>query len=126
MHKIMKLLLPFVFLLTSCFPSNQESINGTYYSVPENWCSKNIIIKIFTHKGQMNYEICVGNEKKEGQLNIIDDDFVYLDFGTFEGTYENDTIIVQNYGNSLNYYLRFSECDAKYLFFKKSCTFDKK
>ena len=36
-----------------------------------------------------------------------------------EGQYIDKTIVIQNYGSSMNQYLNFSECDIKYLEFFK-------
>lgn len=36
-----------------------------------------------------------------------------------QSKYENESIIIQNYGNSMNPFSRFSECTSKYLLLKK-------
>ncbi len=33
--------------------------------------------------------------------------------------YENGSIAIQNYGNSMNEYIYFEDCDSKYLKFDK-------
>ena len=33
--------------------------------------------------------------------------------------YENGSIVIQNYGNSMNEYNHFEDCDSKYLKFDK-------
>ena len=43
----------------------------------------------------------------------------YLSFGKIEGQYENDKIQIQNYGNSINEYIHFTQCEEKYLSFVK-------
>lgn len=49
-----------------------------------------------------------------------DDDMVYLAFGKIDGVYDGDKIQIQNYGNSMNEYVHFTQCDEKYLTFIKS------
>lgn len=44
----------------------------------------------------------------------------YLTFGKIEGLYEDDKIQIQNYGNSMNEYIHFTQCLEKYLSFVKS------
>lgn len=39
----------------------------------------------------------------------------YLDFGNISSMYDNDTIYIQNSGNSINQYLHFKNCDEKYI-----------
>ncbi|WP_268846642.1 hypothetical protein [Flavobacterium aestivum] len=48
------------------------------------------------------------------------DDVVYLAFGKMEGIYNENKIQIQNYGNSMNRYAHFTQCDEKYLSFIKS------
>lgn len=62
-----------------------------------------------------NKIISKGKVKKQ---NI--DGAIYLTFGKIEGLYENDKIQVQNYGNSMNEYIHFTQCQEKYLSFIKS------
>ncbi len=118
----MNKLLPFLFLLISFFVFSQKknNIGGTYYSVKANDCSKKTVIKISVLKNKMVYEIRRGNRKSSGKFIIVNDKGVnYVNIGKLQGTYKNDTIIIQNYGNSLNDYMNFEECKSKYLIFVK-------
>lgn len=49
-----------------------------------------------------------------------EDDTLYLAFGKIGGIYDADTIQIQNYGNSMNEYVHFTQCGEKYLTFIKS------
>ena len=40
--------------------------------------------------------------------------------GKIEGAYYKDSIVIQNYGNSMNEYSHFTQCDEKYITFIKS------
>jgi hypothetical protein len=48
------------------------------------------------------------------------DDVIYLSFGKMGGMYSTNKIQIQNYGNSMNEYEHFTQCDEKYLSFVKS------
>ena len=43
----------------------------------------------------------------------------YVQFKNFQAAYENDTLVIQNYGNSMNQYIHFKDCDIKFLEFEK-------
>ena len=81
------------FVLIVCSSSYARDINitGTYKFKP---C--NILIKI---------------SKKEGEF--------YVQFKNFQAAYENGTLVIQNYGNSMNQYMHFKDCDIKFLEFEK-------
>lgn len=49
-----------------------------------------------------------------------EDDTLYLNFGKIGGLYDTDTIQIQNYGNTMNEYVHFTQCGEKYLTFIKS------
>lgn len=59
--------------------------------------------------------ISKGKVKKE-----IIDSVTYLTFGKIEGVYVKNKIQIQNYGNSMNEYEHFTQCEEKYLVFIKS------
>ncbi len=52
------------------------------------------------------------NQDKTSNSNIIK-------LGKIEGSYYKDSIVIQNYGNSINEYNHFVQCDSKYLTFIK-------
>ncbi len=49
-----------------------------------------------------------------------EDGILYLSFGKVGGIYDTDKIQIQNYGNSMNEYVHFTQCGEKYLAFVKS------
>ena len=67
--------------------------------------------------------------KAEGKIEIIkQDSTTYLNLlgingtspkGDVEAKFENETLFIQNEGNSLNQYTNFKKCDAKFLELKK-------
>ncbi|MDQ6531050.1 hypothetical protein [Flavobacterium sp. LHD-85] len=62
-----------------------------------------------------NKVISKGKVKKQK-----DDEILYLSFGKIGGMYDTDKIQIQNYGNSMNEFVHFVQCDEKYLTFIKS------
>lgn len=56
--------------------------------------------------------------KLKGKVKVSKEDQVtYLTFGHIGSMYHQDTISIQNYGNAMNDYIHFEECDAKYIHF---------
>lgn len=56
----------------------------------------------------------------KGKIIILkEDNTIYLTFGKIEGILQDDSIHIQNYGNSMNKYKHFTQCGDKYLIFKK-------
>ncbi len=64
-----------------------------------------------------HFTLDVNNESKfSGVMKIRkEQDTVYLNFDYIEALYRNDTIVFQNYGNSMNPYIHFEECDEKFI-----------
>lgn len=55
------------------------------------------------------------------KVNISkEDNSTYLIFGKIEGILKKNVIQIQNYGNSMNEYNHFTQCDEKYLSFIKN------
>ena len=53
-----------------------------------------------------------------GKVKVSKEDQVtYLTFGCIGSMYHQDTISMQNYGNAMNDYTHFEECNAKYIYF---------
>ncbi|WP_236940357.1 hypothetical protein [Flavobacterium anhuiense] len=79
-------------------------------------------IKIEKKVGEYSFLIFDRNKiiskGKVGKHN--EDDTLYLNFGKIDGIYDTDTIQIQNYGNAMNEYVHFTQCDEKYLTFIKS------
>ncbi|MCL9805298.1 hypothetical protein NAT51_07185 [Flavobacterium amniphilum] len=79
-------------------------------------------IKIEKKSGILSFSILDGKKtisKGKVKKQIIDN-VTYLTFGKIEGMYEKNKIQVQNYGNSMNEYEHFTQCEEKYLAFIKS------
>jgi hypothetical protein len=97
--------------------------SGTYSIVDKTVCELTIIIQ----KSGNGFNYISG--KAEGKVEIIkQDSMTYLNLlgingsspkGDVEAQYENETLLIQNEGNSSNQYTNFKNCDAKYLELKK-------
>ncbi|WP_051349274.1 hypothetical protein [Chryseobacterium gregarium] len=56
--------------------------------------------------------------KQKGKVKVSREDQVtYLTFDDIGSMYHQDTISIQNYGNAINDYIYFEQCDAKYIHF---------
>jgi len=70
-----------------------------------------------------NYKIVENNQtKSQGYISSIKSNGeggFYIKFKKIDGVYENGSIVIQNYGNSMNEYNHFEDCDSKYLKFDK-------
>lgn len=75
-------------------------------------------IEIYIYKDSL-YTILEKNKvKSKGKLRTsVEDNFTYYYFNTMEGVYHNDTLNIQNYGNVMNDYNHFEDCDEKYIYF---------
>lgn len=118
MNKLLKLF--FLLLGIGIFSQKINRIEGNYIGTTQNDCTKKIIINLYSKNKQLYYSININNQKQKGKVRIIkNENNTYIHLGKIEGVYSNDSITFQNYGNSLNNYLRFKECESKYLFFVK-------
>ncbi len=107
---------------------NDEDYSGIYNLSDAKACK--IVITIKKDKNNYTYTINGTAIKSTGKLSVVKDQAeTYLVFtGTkrsgdktsVEGAYLNKTITVQNYGNSMNQYICFKSCDAKFLEFVKA------
>ncbi len=98
--------------------------SGTYTMTDKSVCDLEIAIQ----KSGDNFTYSSG--KAKGNIEIIKQEGeVYLKMiaingaspkGDVEAKYENETLLIQNEGNSMNPYSIFKKCDAKYLELKKS------
>jgi len=89
----------------------------------------NIVITIKKDKSGYTYKIAGSGAGSSGKLSITKGDAeIYLVFArtkrggdktAIEGAYSDGKITIQNYGNSMNQYVCFKKCDAKYLEFIK-------
>jgi hypothetical protein len=96
--------------------------SGTY-KTEDATCTLSIVIS----KSENQYSYVITETKKEykGNLSIENSDGeVYFTFdseigdnkaGSISAKYENNTLIIQNYGNAMNEYHFFKQCDLKYI-----------
>jgi hypothetical protein len=97
--------------------------SGTYTMTDKSVCDLEISIQ----KSGNGFTYSSG--KAKGNIEVINQDGeVYLNMlaingaspkGDVEAKYENETLLIQNEGNSMNPYSIFKKCDAKYLELKK-------
>lgn len=108
---MIRLLLLLIFFLTSNF-SYSQNIMGIYNSI-EPKCKLNLKID-----NDNSFVFSIGKIKnKKGIVNISKEDkVIYLDFSDGIGAmFSNDTISIQNSGNSMNPYVHFKECNDMYI-----------
>ena len=95
------------------------NLAGFYKNEP---CNISIEIKN-ANKTKYLYKIVDNNQtKSQGHISSIKSNGeggFYIKFKKIGGVYENGSIIIQNYGNSMNEYNHFEDCDSKYLKFDK-------
>jgi hypothetical protein len=102
-------------------------IDGVYNTTGENECNINITIKKVNDN--YFYKITLDGTEYSGKLIFENqEDKVYFTFDgkigdnapqTVGGLFFQDTLMIQNYGNSMNEYHYFKKCDVKFLEFKK-------
>ncbi|MBL3658882.1 hypothetical protein [Fulvivirga sediminis] len=102
---------------------DQSKYDGQYILMAANDCQLQIDIS-----GGI-YHLETSKRKLKGTIEILkNNQQVYLLFKRLigddpgedvSGKYEDNSIIIQNYGNSMNQYTRLSECSDKYLVLKK-------
>ncbi|WP_299315550.1 hypothetical protein [uncultured Aquimarina sp.] len=123
-----------IVLITVCCVSNKRTIvssNGDNNSMFNGiYQSKNDDCFMMVNISGSTYEIRTQHQDKRGTIEIKKEDksiffhFInlynkkYLDKNV-KAEFINNTIVIQNYGNDLNRYVRFDECDSKYIELKK-------
>jgi hypothetical protein len=112
--------------LASCGQTSKKQFDeytGSYKTIDQESCP--IVLSIFSQKDELHYKITTSSRELVGQLVIIkQDNEVSLRFvdllgdnpkDEVSGLFNNDTIVIQNYGNAMNQYIVFSECGTKYI-----------
>lgn len=109
-----------------CAGSDMEDYSGAYKS-NDNKCRLDLTVTL--KDGSYLYRFSTAKRKQNGKLEISQTDGgTYLTFkGLFgarpkteiQGLYSDGKIVIQNYGNSMNDYLRFKECDLKFIELEK-------
>jgi len=108
-------------------PKVSKGYSGEYRPIGDNTCD--ITINIQDKDGAYTYLIKSFGKEFSGKVIVEQEDSeTYLVFdGIIEGNkpksisglYTNDTLTIQNYGNSMNEYNYFKKCDLKFLEFKR-------
>ena len=118
MNKI-RFLVILLFITCSTY-AKDINLTGIYKNEP---CNISIEIAKNTNKAKYFYKIVDNNQtKSQGYISSIKsngEDGFYIKFKKIDGMYENGSIAIQNYGNSMNEYNHFEDCDSKYLKFDK-------
>ena len=118
MNKI-RFLVILLFITCSTY-AKDINLTGIYKNEP---CNISIEIAKNTNKAKYFYKIVDNNQtKSQGYISSIKsngEDGFYIKFKKINGMYENGSIVIQNYGNSMNEYIYFEDCDSKYLKFDK-------
>ncbi|MEO8234267.1 MAG: hypothetical protein ABI549_02530 [Flavobacterium sp.] len=100
--------------------SSENTIEGLY--VLKTCEGSRFKIKIIKKDNAFEYSIL--DQKKSISKGLVkiekDKNKTYLTFGKIQGIYDDaNKIQIQNYGNSMNEYAHFTQCDEKYLSFIK-------
>lgn len=125
---------------SSVIDSFQENCDGEWNEGNE-WVSNNETIFIGNNGSKNSLYVCKECENSRFSIKISDKTFQILDkgktiskgiieinkvkipnlisLGKINGVYYEDSIVIQNYGNSMNEYNHFTQCDYKYLTFIK-------
>lgn len=117
MIKIFNLLILSLFFICS---KNKAPIEGLY--VLKTCESSRFKIKIVRKDNAFEYSIL--DRKKSISKGLVkiekENNKTYLTFGKISALYDDeDNIQIQNYGNSMNEYNHFIQCEEKYLSFQK-------
>lgn len=109
-----------------CDDSEAEDYSGAYKTSDEA-CPMELAITL--KDGSYLYGFKSGKRKQNGRVEIKQTDSgAYLTFKGLlgirpkkevEGLYSEEKITIQNYGNSANEYLKFKDCDLKYIELEK-------
>ena len=118
MNKI-RFLVMLLFIVCSTY-AKDINLTVIYKNEP---CNISIEIAKNTNKAKYFYKIVENNQtKSQGYISSIKSNGeggFYIKFKKIDGVYENGSIVIQNYGNSMNEYNHFEDCDSKYLKFDK-------
>ena len=110
-------------LLLFCFLSCGQSDKYAGQYISEDACDIKISIDIIDK--EYTYKISYDSTNNSGKIKIdsLTGD-TYLEFKNLKSVsqdnpisalYENNSLIIQNYGNALNNYTHFKNCDLKYI-----------
>ncbi len=127
-------------------PDIPSNIEGVYVKDEETKC--NLQLTISFSEGEFFYKLQTPSRTLSDKVSFfrdLDEQIVYINLDGIEwaeslggidengnpknpvndtqkgieGVLSGDSIYIQNYGNSMNYYVKLAECEDKYLFLKK-------
>lgn len=114
-----------LFIFSSC-GKKENDYSGVYKS-GDTYCEMEMVITKVN--GEYQYEINSKFRNQTGLLKVNEtENDIYFKFDgllgvnpkeEIGGKFINETIIIQNSGNAMNSYLKFSECDIKYIELEK-------
>ncbi|PJG84293.1 hypothetical protein [Conservatibacter flavescens] len=111
----------FLIIFLSSNTSMSMNFDG-YYKLSD--CDSgrfSIVIKKINERSYFNIfdkKIIIKKGWVKFEKNLIRESRV-IKLGNIEGELHNKNIVIQNYGNSMNEYIHFTQCDNKYLNFIK-------
>jgi len=96
------------------------------------WQNKSCQMNFTISKGAVNYHYTFQSKNKEkkgiltlikegNQINLLFNNFKTAKNTTLTATYipQENTIVIQNIGNSTNYFVLFDQCEEKYIHFNR-------
>jgi hypothetical protein len=114
-------------LQNSKLSNSLPDVSG-YYQLPELRC--NIALTIVNENGVLKYYFKGEHLDLEGVAIVsVEEDIYYVTFDgpigntppkTVQGQFKDNTITIQNTGNTMNNFHYFPDCEDKYLEFKKN------
>jgi hypothetical protein len=109
----------FIVDLRKRYGKTENNIEGLYIL---HSCEKSRF-KIKIEEKEKVYYFSILDEKKvisKGKAILINNhESTSIELGKMGGLYTAESIVIQNYGNSMNEYNHFTQCDQKYLTFEK-------
>lgn len=125
--------------------NTKDSIEGVYTAVVDsnNDDECKLILELIKTKGGYSFSVKTNKRNIQGKAKLVsngpDEKYILLEdipWDEYEGNisnedtveskdveipigidflYRKDTLTIQNYGNSMNYYTKFGECGSKYI-----------
>lgn len=134
MKKVNKYLILFflsvIFLSLSCkkehIINNEPNVSNRNIKVINELKHEEFYVLKSCKNSRFSISITDGNYKIFDKKKIISKGIVKINrtenpnlisLGKIEGAFYKDSIVIQNYGNSMNEYIHFVQCDSKYLTF---------
>ena len=101
---------------------NADEFLGEFSVTPHVECA--LKVTVYQENDELKYHLSSSKRDAKGLLTVEVGNDTYLIFNGLKGDYPADTVeavmqdgvlIIQNTGNAMNQYIRFNECDQKYL-----------